>query len=94
MLEEKQYREIASSFLKKRGWCSLIKDPDIFANFVSEAMIADWKFDGRGTKEGYRSQRMMWELYRTKKQHIKKPLLLSNDTILYLVDNNIIKVNK
>ena len=32
-------------------------------NITTELMIADWKWDGRGTKQGYRKQRATWAIY-------------------------------
>jgi hypothetical protein len=38
----------------------VIKDNDLYGRLLSEIMMADWKFDGRGNLEGYRKQRFLW----------------------------------
>lgn len=88
MIED--YEQITRKILIYFGWCNLLKDPDIFGDFVTEVMIADWKFDGRGTLHGYRYQRVLWKLLtmiRNRKNKTKQ-YVLDRDKICFLVDNN------
>ena len=62
----------------------IIKNDDYISHLATQLMIADWTWDGRGNKYGYRKQCMVWSLKtiftRHKKQH--KCLHLIVDTLI------------
>jgi hypothetical protein len=65
MLSRRQYEFITNKLISTHlGGTKLgnliIKDNDLYGRLLSEIMMADWKFDGRGNLEGYRKQRFLW----------------------------------
>ena len=73
----------------------IINDPDKFGFVVGEIMTADWKWNGKGSKYGYRKQRVIWAVKKIlnsikKNQKILSLQQLSKDssnTILEIPDN-------
>lgn len=49
----------------------MLKNEDAVANVAHAVMMADWHFDGRGDKFGFRKQRIKWAIrnYITRKTH-------------------------
>jgi RNA polymerase sigma factor (sigma-70 family) len=43
----------------------LLKNEEIIANLVTSAIMADWRFDGRGSIGGYRVQCVKWAIQKT-----------------------------
>tara|TARA_R110000824_G_scaffold104833_1_gene248528 strand:- start:3434 stop:3958 length:525 start_codon:yes stop_codon:yes gene_type:complete len=73
----------------------IINDPDRFGYVVGEVMKADWKWNGNGTKYGYRKQRVIWAVKKILSSIKKNQKTLSlhqlvkdsSNTILDIVDN-------
>ncbi len=93
MLTLKEYEGIARKLLIssfKPIAYSIIKDNDKFGQIVTELAMADFKFDGRGTKEGYRKQRVSWIIRKIFDQkiptvpleRIKKQLVCTSDDVV------------
>jgi RNA polymerase sigma factor (sigma-70 family) len=61
----------------------LMQSEDIVSNLATELMMADWQFDGRGKKEGFRKQAIKWRiqhyLNRSKAAYNKKKVSLSHE---------------
>lgn len=77
----KEYEIIAKKLLIssfKRIASHIIKDNDKFGQVVTELAKADWQFDGRGSQEGYRKQRVSWII---KKIIDKKRPIVSLETV-------------
>ena len=72
MLLDKEYQLIAKKILYNT--CNpelseaIYNDEDYFGSIASAIMIADWKWDGRGTIYGYRKQYAKWTIYRIIKE--------------------------
>lgn len=68
MLEHKEYEIIAKRVLY--NFCNnavaehIYTDPIKFGTVVGAVMTADWKWNGTGSKYGYRKQRVQWAVYR------------------------------
>jgi len=84
LLSYEEYKLIAKKVLKKHceKWLfiKLSKEPNM-GDAVSEVMMADYKFDGRGSIEGYRKLRLDWWIsYKTTqyKEEIKTKQLSTN----------------
>ncbi len=43
----------------------LLNDDEIMTNLVTSAIMADWRFDGRGCIKGYRAQCVKWAVKKT-----------------------------
>lgn len=60
-----KYRDCVKHVVYKyyRRWSKfLLKDDEILTNLTTSAIMADWRFDGRGTIEGYRVQCVKWAI--------------------------------
>ena len=49
----------------KRWSAILLNNEEILANLITSAAIADWRYDGRGSQEGYRVQCVKWAVKKT-----------------------------
>jgi len=42
---------------------SLLKDDDVIGTIATAIMTGDWKWDGRGSRQGYRTQCAIWAIH-------------------------------
>ena len=67
-LTDSEYQKIAKKLIFDN--CNaeishhICNDPTKFGVVVNAVMTADWKWDGRGNKYGYRKQRAKWAIYK------------------------------
>jgi len=66
MLTDREYREIAKKILFNNASTdvanSIYKNNIKFGRIVSAVMIADWKWNGKGNKYGFRKIMVCWEI--------------------------------
>jgi len=85
----KQYEKIACDLIRTIGPTigpsithMMLKNEDAIANMAFYIMKADWEWNGKGTKEGYRKQRAEWAMYgyvrRTSKQFKRNVVSLNS----------------
>ena len=70
----------------------LLNNEDIVSDMASTIIMADWQFNGRGTKWGYRKQCVKWAVYGIFKRLRNKPPLVSLESIS--LDDNILDGDK
>ena len=66
------YLRISRSLIRKHAKnfaTPMLKSEDIVSNIATDIMTADWKWDGRGTQEGYRDRFGKWAIFRYIKRY-------------------------
>jgi len=93
MKEMKEYLAIAKKMIGKYGYKQMLKDDDVIGEVASSIMKADWKFNGVGTLEGFRSlcakrtiinfKRKQFKNSRTKNITYENPFYVDFDNLEY-----------
>lgn len=70
----------------------LLLSDDAISNIATEIMLADWKWDGRGTKCGYRKQRAIWAMqsYLSRSKSFHKKRMKYIDEVLVVKNRSVV----
>ena len=68
---------------------NMLNSEDAIANVANSLMMADWKWNGKGSKHGYRKQRCEWAIKRWIHQQCKRKTF-SLDSICKGSDHNLL----
>lgn len=89
MLSLKEYTDIAKKILFSNAMQkvaeSIYKDDMKFGQIINAVMMADWKFNGKGTKYGYRKAMVQYTVKKILKENTRKKN--KNLSLDYFADN-------
>lgn len=87
----KEYEQCVKHVIYKnfRRWAALLlKNDEIVANLITAAAIADWRYDGRGSIEGYRVSCVKWAVKKTMVRLFDMQKMLYLSTRIGSTDNH------